>query len=56
MDHVEEISLQSSRKGQDVQVVMSEIAGKEMRGSGEDAWSLEAEGETETLETKVVFA
>ena len=56
VDHVEEISLESSRKGQDVQVVMSEIAGKEMRGSGEDAWSLEAEGETETLETKVVFA
>ena len=56
VDHVEEISLESSRICQDVQVVMSEIAGKEMRGSGEDAWSLEAEGETETLETKVVFA
>ena len=56
VDHVEEISLESSRKGQDVQAVMSEIAGKEMRGSGEDAWSLDAEGETETLETKVVFA
>ena len=33
---------------------MSEIAGKEMRGRGEDAWRLEPEGETDTLETKVV--
>ena len=42
VDHVEEISLESSRICQDVQVVMSEIAGKEMRGSGGDAWSLES--------------
>ena len=54
MDHVEEMSLESPRKIQDVQVVMSEIAGKEMRERGEDAWRLEPEGETETLETKVV--
>ena len=33
---------------------MSEIAGKELRERGEDAWRLEPEGETETLETKVV--
>ena len=32
MNHVKEISLESSRKIQDVQVVMSEIAGKEIRG------------------------
>ena len=45
----------SSRRSQDVQVVMSEIAGKETRERGEDAWRLEPEGETETLETKVVL-
>ena len=41
VDHVEEISLESSRKSQDVQVVMSETAGEETRGRGEDAWRLE---------------
>ena len=40
VDHVEEMSLESPRKIQDVQVVMSEIAGKEMRERGEDAWRL----------------
>ena len=50
VDHVEE----SSRQRQDVQVVMSEIAGKERSEGGEDAWRLEPEGKTETLETKVV--
>ena len=54
VDHVEEMSLESPRKIQDVQVVMSETAGKATRGRGEDAWRLEPEGETETLETKVV--
>ena len=53
VDYVEEISLESSRKRQDVQVV-SEIAWKETRGRGEDAWRLEPEGETEMLETTVV--
>ena len=53
MDHVEEMGLESPRKIQDVQVVMSETAGKATRGRGEDAWRLEPEGETETLETKV---
>ena len=37
-----------------MQVVMSEIAGKEWRERGEDAWRPEPEEETETLETKVV--
>ena len=53
VDHVEEISLESSRTRQGAQVVMSEIAGKEMRERGEYAWRLEPEEETETLETKV---
>ena len=46
VDQVEEISLESSRKRQDVQGVMSEIAGKEMRERGEEAWRLEPEEET----------
>ena len=54
VDHVEEMSLESPRKIQDVQVVMNETAGKATRGRGEDAWRLEPEGKTETLETKVV--
>ena len=54
VDHVEEISLESLRKSQDVQVVMSETAKKSTRGRREYAWRLELEGETETLETKVV--
>ena len=37
----------------DVQVVMSETAGKATRGRGEDGWRLEPQGETETLETRV---
>ena len=53
MDHVEEVSLESPRKIQDVQVVMSETAGKATRGRREDVWRLE-EVETNTLETKVV--
>ena len=53
MDHVEEMGLESPRKIQDVQVVMGETAGKATRGSGIDAWRLEPEGETVTLETKV---
>ena len=48
VDHVEEMSLESPRKIQDSQVE------KAMRGRGEDSWRLEPEGETETLETKVV--
>ena len=54
MDHVEEMSLESPRKMQDVQEVMGESAGNATRGGGEDAWRLEPEGETEALETKVV--
>ena len=54
VDHVEEMSLESPRKRQDVQEVMGESAGNATRGRGEDAWRLEPEGETETLETKVV--
>ena len=54
VDHVEEISLESSRQRQDLQGVVSGFAGKEMRERAEDAWRLEPEGETETLETKVV--
>ena len=54
MDHVEGMGLEPPRKIQDVQVVMSETAGKATRGRGRDAWRLEPEGETETLETKVV--
>ena len=54
VDHVEEMSLESPRKIQDVQVVTSETAGKATRGRGEDAWRLEPEGETEMPETRVV--
>ena len=54
MNHVEEISLEPPRKMQDVQEVMGETAGNATRGRGEDAWRLEPEGETETLETNVV--
>ena len=54
LDHVEEMSLESPRRIQDVQVVMSETAGKAMRGRGEVAWRLEPEGEIGTLETTVV--
>ena len=55
MDHVEEMSLESLRKMQDVQmVVMSETAGKATKGRGEYAWRLEPEGETEMPETRVV--
>ena len=54
VDHVEEMSLEPPRRIQDVQVVISETAGKATRGRGEDALRLEAEGETVTLETKVV--
>ena len=54
VDQVEEMSLESSRKRQDVQGVMIEFAGNEMRETGEDAWRLEPEGETKTQETKVV--
>ena len=54
VDHVEEMSLESPRKRQDVQDVMGETAGNATRGRGEDAWGLEPEGETETPETRVV--
>ena len=54
VDHVEEMSLQSPRMIQVVQVVIGETAGKATRGRGADAWRLEPEGETETSETKVV--
>ena len=54
VDHVEEVSLESPRKVQDVQEVMVESAWRATRGRGEDAWRLEPEGETESLETKVV--
>ena len=34
---------------------MSETSGNATRGRGQDAWRLEPEGETETLETKVFW-
>ena len=52
VDHVEEMSLESPRKRQDVQEVMEETAGKATRGRGEDEWRLEPEGETEMPETR----
>ena len=55
VDHVGEMSLESPRKMQDEQEVMSETSGNATRGRGEDAWRLEPEGETETLETKVFW-
>ena len=54
VDHVEEVSLESPRKMQDVQELMSETAGNATSGREEDAWRPEPEGETETLEFKVV--
>ena len=54
VDHVEEVSLESPRKVQDLTEVMSESAGAATKGRGYDAWRLEPEGETESLETKVV--
>ena len=53
--HVEEMSLESPRKMQDEQEVMSETSANATSGRGHDAWRLEPEGETETLETKVFF-
>ena len=38
---------------QDEQEVMSETSGNATRGSEEDEWRLEPQGETETLETDV---
>ena len=38
VDYTEEMSPESPRKSQGVQVVMSETAGKAMRGREEDAW------------------
>ena len=54
VDQVEWMSLGSPRKSQDVQMVISETAGKATRGRGEDAWILEPEGVTEMPETRVV--
>ena len=55
MDHDEEMTLESPRKRQDVQEVMTETEWKEARGREEEAWRLEPEGETEMLpETGVV--
>ena len=53
VDQVEEISLESPREMQDEQEVMKETSGYP-NGGREDARRLEPEGETETLETKVV--
>ena len=55
MDHVDEMSLESPRKVQDEQEVTSEASWNATRRRGEDAWRLELEGETETLETKVFW-
>ena len=41
VDHLEEISLESSRKMQDEHELISEIAGMDMSGREEDAWRLE---------------
>ena len=54
VDHVEEMSLESPRKRQDLQEVMDETAGKATRGRGKHAWRLEPEGETEVPETVIV--
>ena len=54
VDHVEEMTLESPKKRQEVQEVMEETAGKATRGREEDAWRLEPEGETEMVETRVV--
>ena len=48
------MSLESSRKRQEVQETMEETEWKETRGREENAWMLEPEGEAETLETRVV--
>ena len=52
--HVEEMTLESPKKSQELQEVMEETAWKATRGRGEDAWRLELEGETEMPETRVV--
>ena len=54
VDHVEEMTMKSPRKIQDVQEVMEETARKASRGREKNAWGLELEGEAETLETRVV--
>ena len=53
VDQVEEMSLESPRKMLDEQEVMRETSRNARRGRGERR-VLEPEGETETLETKVV--
>ena len=55
VDHVEEMSLESPRKMQDKQEVMSETSGNATRGREEDGWRLEPEGEKKTPETKVLW-
>ena len=45
VDQIEEMSLESPRKMQDEQEVISETSGNATRGREEDAWSLEPEGE-----------
>ena len=52
VDHVEEMSLESPRKVQDEQKVMSETSGNATRGREEDAWRLEPEEETEMPENQ----
>ena len=53
VDHVEEMSLESPRKMQDEQEVMSEISGSATRGRGEDAWRLDQKARRRRWETKV---
>ena len=54
MQHDEEMTLESTKKRQDVQEVMDETAWKATRGREEYARRLEPEGETEMPETRIV--
>ena len=54
VDHVEEMTLESPKKRQELQEVLEKTEWKEMRGRDEDAWRLEPEGEAEMPVTRVV--
>ena len=53
VDYVEEMTLESPKKRQDVQEVMEKTAWKKTTRREEDAWRLEPEGETEMLDTRL---
>ena len=54
VDNVEEMTLESPKKRQDVHEEMEETAWKATRGREHDAWRLEPEGATEMPEARVV--